>query len=84
MSESSESKRDRASKIPKEQLFRNRRLQGGANNFGTIVRAIAPIKPAVWLSQKLGCTERAAQQYIDGERAVPAPAIAIMVTAMLE
>jgi hypothetical protein len=72
------------SKSPKEQLYRNRRRQGGANNFGTVVRALWPDKPALILSQQLGCTERAAQLYIDGERAIPAPAIAIIVAAMLE
>lgn len=80
----SESIRVRGASFPKEQLFRNRRTQGGANNFGTIVRALSPNKPALWLAQQLGCTERAAQLYIDGERAVPAPAIALIVTAMLE
>jgi hypothetical protein len=65
-------------------LFRNRRLQSGANNFGTIVRALWPDKPALNLSQRLGCTERAAQLYIDGERAVPAPAILVIITAALE
>lgn len=77
----------RRSKTPKEQLFknfRNRRREGRRNNFGTVVQALAPIKPAMWLADKLGCTERAAQLYIDGKRSIPAPAVAVIVNEILE
>jgi hypothetical protein len=84
MFESSESITSGRSKNPKERLFRNRRTGSGENNFGTVVRALSPIKPAVWLAQKLGCTERAAQLYIDGERGIPAPAIAVIINEMLK
>jgi hypothetical protein len=79
-----ESIRVRGATTPKERLFRNRRTGGRRNNFGTVVRALAPIKPALWLSQHLGCSERAAQLYIDGERSVPAPAVALIVNEILE
>lgn len=61
--------------------------------FGTIVLALAaleqnrppsdPIKPAMWLADKLGCTERGAQYLIDGERGVSAKAIAFVVNELL-
>jgi hypothetical protein len=43
--------------------------------FGTIVRALWPVKPALNLAQRIGCTERAAQFYIDGERKPSARAL---------
>lgn len=52
--------------------------------FGTIVQALWPTKPALRLSQKLGCTERAAQFYIDGDRKPSARAIAVIVNEMLD
>jgi len=36
--------------------------------FGTVVRALWPIKPALNLAQRAGCTERAADFYIKGKR----------------
>jgi hypothetical protein len=51
--------------------------------FGTVVRALWPDKPALNLSQRVGCTERAAQFYIDGERKVTAHAIAAVIAEML-
>lgn len=50
-----------------------------SGNFGTIVRALWPNKPALNLAQRVGCSERAAQFYIDGDRKPSARAlIAIM------
>lgn len=43
--------------------------------FGTIVRALWPDKPALNLAQRIGCSERAAQFYIDGDRKPSARAI---------
>jgi hypothetical protein len=75
MSES-ESRRVRASKNPKEQLF-------SENRFGTVVRALWPDKPALNLAQRIGCTERAAQFYIDGERKITARAAAVILVEIL-
>jgi len=36
--------------------------------FGTIVRALWPDKPALNLSQRMGCSERHAQFLINGDR----------------
>ena len=52
--------------------------------FGTIVRALWPDKPALNLAQRIGCTERAAQFYIDGERKPSARAVAVIVNEILE
>jgi hypothetical protein len=52
--------------------------------FGTIVQALWPIKPALNLSQRIGCTERAARLYIDGERKPSARCIAAIVNEALE
>lgn len=52
--------------------------------FGTIVRALWPDKPALNLAQRIGCTERAAQFYIDGERKPSARAVHVVNTEMLE
>ena len=52
--------------------------------FGTVVRALWPDKPALNLAQRAGCSERAAQFYIDGERKVSAQALAALILAILE
>lgn len=65
-----------ASTSSKEQPFQK-------NQFGTIVRALWPDKPAVNLSQRIRCSERAAQFYIDGERKPSALCIAAIVAEML-
>ncbi|WP_035967407.1 hypothetical protein [Bradyrhizobium sp. YR681] len=36
--------------------------------FGTVVRALWPVKPALNLAQRTGLTERGAQYLIDGKR----------------
>lgn len=36
--------------------------------FGTVVRALWPVKPALNLAQRAGLTERGAQYLIDGKR----------------
>jgi hypothetical protein len=54
-----------------------------ACRFGTIVRALWPHKPALNLAQRIGCTERAAQFYIDGERKPSARAVAIILVEIL-
>ena len=38
------------------------------NNFGTVVRALWPDKPALNLAQRAGLSERGAQYLIDGKR----------------
>lgn len=38
------------------------------NNFGTVVRALWPEKPALNLAQRAGLSERGAQYLIDGKR----------------
>lgn len=72
-----------AASSPKERLFKQRRFGQPANSFGTIVRALWPDKPALNLAQRLGCTERAAQFYIDGERKVTARAVLVIVSEMV-
>jgi hypothetical protein len=62
---------------PKEQTFKS-------NKFGTIVQALWPTKPALNLAQRIGCSERAAQFYIDGERKPSAKAIHVIVGELLE
>ena len=68
------SRRARASKASAERLCK----------FGTIVRALWPDKPALNLAQRIGCSERAAQFYIDGERKVPARALAAVVAEIVD
>lgn len=51
--------------------------------FGTVVRALWPNKPALNLSQRIGCTERAALYLITGERKVTARAVAAIVNELL-
>lgn len=46
--------------------------------FGTVVRALWPIKPALNLAQRIGCSERAALFYIRGERKPPARAFIVI------
>lgn len=64
----------------RERTFRERKVE---NVFGTLVRALAPVKPQVWLADKLGCTERGALMLINGERKVTARCIAVIVNEML-
>lgn len=73
-----------SSKHPREHLFKNGRPRGPANRFGTIVRALWPDKPALNLAQRIGCSERAANFYITGERKVSAHAVAVIVNEMLD
>lgn len=83
LSSESESNSVRSSKGFKEQPCK----------FGTVVLALAafeqnrppnnPIKPAMWLADKLGCTERGAQYLIDGQRGVSARAVAFLVNEIL-
>jgi hypothetical protein len=73
-----------SSKTPKERLFQGHRSKVPGKNFGTIVRALWPDKPALNLSQRLGCSERGAQLYIDGERKVTAHAVSVIVQEMLD
>lgn len=47
--------------------------------FGTIVRALWPDKPALILSQRMGCSERHAQFIIDGERKVSLDAVLVII-----
>lgn len=57
----------------------NIRAEQQACKFGTVVRALWPVKPALNLAQRVGCTERAANFYINGERAPPLDAILVIV-----
>jgi hypothetical protein len=43
--------------------------------FGTVVRALWPVKPALNLAQRAGLTERGAQFIIDGKRKPNARAV---------
>jgi hypothetical protein len=52
--------------------------------FGTIVRALWPHKPALNLAQRIGCSERAAQFYIDGERKPSARAVYSIIAEILD
>jgi len=52
--------------------------------FGTIVRALWPIKPALHLAQRIGCSERAAQFYIDGQRKPSARALLAVMSAITQ
>lgn len=67
----------------KERLFRRERPKAGANNFGTIVRALWPTKPALNLAQRINCSERAAQFYIDGERKISARCVQAIINELL-
>lgn len=51
--------------------------------FGTLVRALVPVKPQVWLADKLGCTERGALMLINGERKVTARCVAVIVNEII-
>lgn len=53
------------------------------SRFGTIVRALWPDKPALNLAQRIGCTERAANFYITGERKVSARALAVLINEIV-
>ena len=50
----------------------------GESRFGTIVRALWPNKPALNLAQRVGCSERAAQFYITGQRKPSARALIVV------
>jgi hypothetical protein len=52
--------------------------------FGTVVQALWPIKPAYRLAEKIGCTERAARLYIDGERKPSAKALAAVISEIID
>lgn len=52
--------------------------------FGTVVRALFKDKPALQLSQRMGCTERGAQYLIDGQRRVTARAIAVIIAEIID
>lgn len=53
-------------------------------NFGTIVRALWPDKPALNLAQRIRSTERAANFYINGKRKISARCVKAIVDEMLE
>ena len=76
MSESS-TRRVRASKESKERSFQNR-------NFGTIVLALWPHKPALNLAQRIRSTERAANFYINGKRKLSARCVQVIVNEIME
>ena len=51
--------------------------------FGTIVRALWPVKPALNLAQRIGCTERAAQFYLDGDRKPSGRALVAVINELI-
>ena len=50
--------------------------------FGRVVHAIWPSKPALNLAQRIGCSERAAQLYVRGERDPSLGAILVIIEAI--
>lgn len=79
----SDSRRARASKTPSERLFKSSAGARRPKNFGTIVRALWPDKPALNLAQRIGISERGAQYLIDGKRRVTAKALHVINTEIL-
>jgi hypothetical protein len=77
-------KKELSSSVVTEHLFRDNQNSARANWFGIFVRARWPYKPALNLSQRMGCTERAALYLINGQRKVTAKAALVMFTVMLE
>lgn len=71
MSESLRARR-RRSKTIKDQLVPN-------SKFGLCVLAIAPTKPALWLAERVPCSERHANRLINGDRRPSARAIVVVV-----
>ena len=53
------------------------------SRFGAAVCGLWPVKPALNLAQRLGCTDRAAELYIDGKRKPSAEAVHVVDTEML-
>lgn len=53
------------------------------SKFGKCVIVLANGKPAVWLSQKIGCTPRHANRLIAGSRKVNARALGAIIPEML-
>lgn len=47
--------------------------------FGIVVRALWPIKPALNLAQRAGCSERAANFYIKGQRDPSVAALLVII-----
>jgi hypothetical protein len=50
-----------------------------SSKFGIVVRALWPIKPALNLAQRAGCSERAANFYITGKRDPSVAALLVIV-----
>ncbi|MDO8596388.1 MAG: hypothetical protein Q7R45_07175 [Sulfuricaulis sp.] len=48
------------------------------SKFGKCVVALKPTKPALWLAQKIGCSERHANRLISGTRKVNAHALVVV------
>lgn len=59
------------------------RIPKQLSRFGAVVCALWPIKPALNLAQRLGCSERAAEFYIDGKRKPSAKAIHVVTGEIL-
>lgn len=53
------------------------------SRFGTIVLALWPTKPALNLAQRIGCTERAANYLINGQRKVTAAALFAVIAEIM-
>jgi hypothetical protein len=84
MSQESTVHHGRGSKDPAEHSCFRARVRHHVSKFGTVVRALWPIKPALHLSQLEGCSERGAQYQIDGERKVTAKAMHIIDGELLD
>ena len=72
------------SSSPQERLFQKYRAAKVEPKFGTIVRALWPHKPALNLAQRVGCTERAANLYIRGERKPSARAVVVIINVLID
>jgi hypothetical protein len=70
MGESSMARRRRSTAIKDQSV--------SISKFGKCVIALAPTKPALWLAQKVGCSERHANRLISGSRKVNAHALVVV------
>lgn len=79
MSESSKPRIARASSSDDGTDVQNCSAEPSLSKFGTVVHALWPIKPALNLAQRAGCSERAANFYIKGARDPSLGAILVIV-----
>jgi len=65
-------------------LEQKSRARSELSNFGTVVRALWPRKPALNLSQRLDITERAALYLINGERKITARCVQVIINELFK